>query len=212
MTVTGRKPRRLSIAQARACELGHAIKPGARYKSRCRCGGRFYGACRVPAKATRWDFAVLPEDDPHYIPRPRRRISNRTAATLLSRARAEHVRTHAAQQVLREAANATAVEVAKERVHSEVRTRRSRILAGYFYPWRRRNRGDFHLKSWRGEYHPADPLGWALRFLQSCVKHLRAWRDRRTLGPPGQRAGPPVDPRTMPAVELLFLQAQMELA
>jgi hypothetical protein len=208
VSASDRKPRRLSLAQARACEMGVHLRPGRRYKSRCRCGGRLEGARRVPAKATRWDFAMLGEGDPHYIPRPRRRISPRNAAHMLYQAQT-HVHRQAAHQVLADAQVQAGVVVATERVHSEVRTRRTRILNGYFYPWRRRSPADFRLK--RGEYHQADPLGWALTFLQRAGRHYQAWLQGRTLGPPGMRAGPPVDRRSQGAVFFEFLQAQMGL-
>jgi hypothetical protein len=42
---------------------------------KCRCGGAKHGAKRIPAGSPASAFATLPEDDPHFIPLPKKRMS-----------------------------------------------------------------------------------------------------------------------------------------
>ena len=129
-----RKHRRLSLRQAVQCELGLT-----RGRCRCRCGGSRRGLRRCDAaKPTRWCFAVLPKDDPHYIPAPRRRISPRAAFRAMAHAaerlesRLKERATHATRTALgkvREASRQVAAIVQAERIYSQVRRRKARILA-----------------------------------------------------------------------------------
>lgn len=158
-TAKPRKPRRLTLRQAIDCETAPRGS-----STRCRCGGQKRGLRRCdPIKPTRWDFAALPATDPHYIPPQRRRVSPRTAMHMLKKAR-ERIAlltpavAAAAGKVIREAMAKVARVVEAERIFSEVRRRRSRILAGL--------------------------LPFPLEFLT----RIGSWLERRAKAPPGNGA------------------------
>lgn len=173
-----RKPRRLTLKQAVACELGLSkpyskagVKGGV---YRCRCAGKLRGRglCNPdPAKATRWDFALLAPSDPHYIPPMRRRVSPRRAVQMLKDAaeRIGAVASAAAKQantLLLAARQKLDAVVAAERIYSRVRRFRNRILDGVLpAPCEFLDR----VQNWldrRAKYPPGSAPAW---FADACT-------------------------------------------
>lgn len=134
-----RKPRRLSLRQAIACETGKPMKypDKQRTSTRCRCKGVCRGRASCdPVKPTRWDFSELPAADPHHIPRQRRRISPRRAVQALTRAmrRQQAAGNWKSAEVLQRARRLVDQIVRDERVASERRKRYRQLVLGQFDP------------------------------------------------------------------------------
>lgn len=123
--------RRLSLRQAIRCELGQTLAT----QSRCRCRGQLRNARRVADvnRPTRWDFARLPVDDPHYIPAQRRRISPRRAVQVIADAikrqgKSPRLNTAIAKLRQRDPAAAAAMLSALSQANAVVRDERRRAV------------------------------------------------------------------------------------
>lgn len=188
-----RKQRRKSWRQARDCEMGVPFAPTNRWGCRCACKGSRRGWKRCnPIAATRWDFAQLPPDDPHYIPPQRRRISPRMARRVHKHVAAYVAKMppgpdkREAQDQLRIATLAVALWVQAERVHARVRRYRRQV--------RSESTEDWQVWKFNRRTRQVEVRAWSAReFVERCRNRMLSWIRGKGDWPPGYSPGPAPD-------------------